>query len=47
LATVLNALDRPHGLSATRLRDLRSGVSCVAELLGNEPSAIELSLEKI
>jgi integrase len=47
LATVHNALDHPHGLSATRLRDLRSGVSCVAELLGNEPSAIELSLEKI
>jgi len=47
LATVKGALDELSGLSATRLRDLRSGVSCVAELLGNEPSAIPLAMEKI
>jgi integrase len=47
LAMVQNALVRSSGLSATRRRDLRSGVSRVAELLNNEPSAIPLSLEKI
>lgn len=47
LATVLTALDKAVGLSATRLRDLRSAVRCVAELLGNVPAAIPLRMEKI
>jgi integrase len=47
LATVLAALDRPGMLSATRLRDLRSAVKRVADLLGNEPSAITLDMDAI
>ena len=34
LAAMLAALDRPGKLSATRLRDLRSAVKRVANLLG-------------
>ena len=37
LATVLAALERSGALSATRLRDLRSAVKRIADLLGNEP----------
>jgi len=47
LATVQKALAQSSQLSATRVRDLRSGVSRVAELLGNETSGIPLSMEKI
>ena len=47
LATVLKALDQSAVLSPTRRRDLRSGVSRVAELLGNEPPAIQLVMENI
>ncbi len=47
LATVLHCLDRPSGLSQTRLRDLRSAVKRVAELLGNVPAAIPLNMETI
>jgi integrase len=47
LATVLAALERPGALAGTRLRDLRSAVKRVAELLGNEPTAIALDMETI
>jgi integrase len=47
LATVLSALEAPSVLSETRLRDLRSAVNRVAELLGNVPAAIPLVMEKI
>ncbi|HEY1601805.1 MAG TPA: hypothetical protein VGG64_19545, partial [Pirellulales bacterium] len=44
---VLQALGRCTALSPTRRRDLRSAVLRVAQLLGAEPAAIPLSLEKI
>jgi integrase len=47
LATVLAGLERHKTLSANRQRDLRSGVSGVARLLGNEPGAIMLDLRAI
>jgi integrase len=47
LATVLAALERPGILSATRLRDLRSAVRRVADLLGNEPAAIAVDMDAI
>jgi hypothetical protein len=46
-ATVLAALEEPSALSATRLRDLRSAVKRVADLLGNEPAGIALDMEAI
>ncbi len=47
LATVLAALEQPGGLSTTRLRDLRSAVKRVADLLGDEPAGIPLDLGAI
>src|SRR3984893_6287693 len=47
LAEVLAALDRPGGLSGTRLRDLKSSTKRVAILLGNEPAAIPLDMAAI
>ena len=47
LATVLAALEQPSALSATRLRDLRSAVKRVADMLGNEPGAVALDIEPI
>jgi integrase len=47
LAQVLAALDRPSGLSGTRLRDLKSATKRVAILLGNEPAAIPLDMAAI
>jgi integrase len=47
LATVLTALEQPGALSATRLRDLRSAVNRVADLLGNEPRGIPLDMDAI
>jgi integrase len=47
LASVLKALEDLSALSETRLRDLRSAVRRVAELLGNVPAAIPLAMEKI
>ena len=47
LATVLAALPTPSAPSETRLRDQRSAVKGVAELLGNVPAAILLNMEKI
>ena len=47
LATVLAALDRSGKLSATRKRDLRSAVTRVADLLGDEPAGIVLDLPAI
>lgn len=47
LAAMLAALDRPGELSATRLRDLRSAVKRVANLLGNEPAALPLDIAGI
>ena len=47
LATVLAALDTAAGLSESRRRDLRSGVRRVAELIGNVPAAIPLSMQEI
>ena len=44
LASMLAALDRSGELSATRLRDLRSAVKCVANLLGDEPAALPLDI---
>ena len=38
---------RPGILSATRVRDLRSAVKRVADLLGNEPAAIALDMDAI
>jgi integrase len=48
LATVLTKLDpAPAGLSKTRVRDLRSATSRVAELLGNVPAALPLVMQEI
>jgi len=47
LAHVLAAVDRNTALSPTRLRDLRSAVMCVANLLGNVPARIALDLPTI
>ncbi len=47
LATVLAALEQPRGLSTTRLRDVRSAVKRVADLLGEEPGSIPLDLRAI
>ena len=47
LATVLAALEQPGGLSTTRLRDLRSAVKRVADLLGDEAAGIPLDLGAI
>ena len=47
LATVLSALEAPSVPSETRLRDLRSAVRRVAELLANVPAAISLVMEEI
>jgi integrase len=47
LATVLAALDHAGKLSATRKRDLRSAVTRVADLLGDEPAGIVLDLPAI
>ena len=47
LATILAALEGPGILSATRLRDLRSAVKRVADLLGNEPACVALDMDAI
>lgn len=47
LAAMLAALDRPDKLSAIRLRDLRSAVKRVANLLGDEPAALPLDIAGI
>jgi integrase len=47
LATVITALERKGELSETRLRDLRSAVKRVAELIGNVPGAIPLVMENL
>ena len=47
LASMLAVLDRSGELSATRLRDLRSAVKSVANLLGDEPAAIPLDIPRI
>jgi integrase len=47
LATILSALNGLDMLSDTRLRDLRSAVKRIADLLGNEPAAITLDLDAI
>ena len=47
LATLQTALERSRALSATRLRDLRSAVRRIADLLGNEPAGIALDMEAI
>ena len=47
LAAMLAALDRPGKLSATRLRDLRSAVKRVANLLGDEPAGLPLDIAGI
>jgi integrase len=47
LATVLAGLDQAGKLSATRKRDLRSAVTRVADLLGDEPAGIVLDLPAI
>jgi integrase len=47
LATILSALNGLETLSDTRLRDLRSAVKRIADLLGNEPAAITLDLGAI
>lgn len=44
---LLEALETHRGLSATRLRDLRSAVKRVAALLGEDPSSILLDLPAI
>ena len=44
---MLAALDRSGELSATRLRDLRSAVKRVANLLGDEPAALSLNVAGI
>jgi hypothetical protein len=46
LGSVLKALNGTSGLTETRLRDLRSAVRRIAELLGNVPAAIPLAMEK-
>ena len=47
LADVLAAVERNTALSPTRLRDLRSSVIRVADLLGNVPARIALDLPTI
>jgi integrase len=47
LASMLAGLERPGGVSGTRLRDLKSAVKRVAALLGNEPAAIALDMGAI
>ena len=47
LASILAALERRGILPATRLRDLRSAVNRVADLLGNEPACIPLDMPAI
>src|SRR5688572_14591800 len=47
LSEVLTALLAHRGLSATRLRDLRSAVVRVAELLGDPPDRIPVDLPAI
>src|SRR5271166_2128643 len=47
LATLHTALERSGALSATRLRDLRSAVRRIADLLGNEPAGVALDMEAI
>ena len=47
LASVLIALDDAVAPSATRVRDLRSAVKRVANLLGNEAAAIALDMDTI
>ena len=47
LADVLAAVERNAALSPTRLRDLRSSVIRVADLLGNVPARIALDLPTI
>ena len=47
LHDVLDSLERREGLSATRRRDLRSAVTRVASLLGNDPKAVALNLPAI
>jgi hypothetical protein len=47
LATVLDGLSQSSALSEIRLRDLRSAVKRVAELLGNVPAAIPLNMQTI
>ncbi|HEX5865361.1 MAG TPA: hypothetical protein VF014_14085 [Casimicrobiaceae bacterium] len=47
LADVLAAVERNTALSPTRLRDLRSSVIRVADLLGNVPAGIALDLPTI
>ena len=47
LADVLISLAEENSLSDTRLRDLQSAVKRVAELLGQEPSAVPLDLPAI
>lgn len=44
LADVLNCLGRRDTVAETRLRDLRSSVRRVAELLADEPAHIPLEL---
>jgi integrase len=47
LAAMLAALARPGKLSASRVRDLRSAVKRVADLLGDEAAAISLDISAI
>lgn len=47
LASMLSNLDQREGISPTRLRDLRSATRRVAELLGDQPSAIDLDMAAI
>ena len=47
LASLLAALGRSETITATRQRDLRSAVTRVAGLLGNEPAAITLDMDAI
>jgi integrase len=47
LAGVMAAVEANTKLSATRKRDLKSAVSCVAALLGEEPGGVDLDLAAI
>ena len=47
LATILAVLEHRGRLPATRLRDMRSAVNRVADLLGNEPAGIPLDMHAI
>src|ERR1700738_4647904 len=47
LATILAVLEHRVRLPATRLRDMRSAVNRVADLLGNEPAGIPLDMHAI